>query len=180
MIDYGAGVQLGPLDSKYNEQIRAWRNDPKVFRWCRQPTIISDVEQQAWFSRQTADPTIKMFSIVQGNALVGVAGFTSIDAVNRRAEFSLYIGPEHQKLRLGRAALETLFNHGFMALNLNVIWGEVFEGNHAFHLFLKLGMIHEGKRQQFYFKDGRYWNADLVSINYAQWKDKSWSFLQQR
>ena len=139
-------------------------------RWCRQSDVISDVEQAAWFSRQSADPTIKMYAVTAQGGIVGVAGLTSIDRLARRAEFSLYIGPEHHGEGYGRKALVALFTKGFRDLALNLIWGESFDGNPAIRLFESLGMIREGTRRDFYFKDGRFIDAHLFSIRSTEWK----------
>lgn len=96
--------------------------------------------------------------------LVGVCGLTSIDWINRRAEFSLYIGPEHHGCGLGEAALRALVRHGFERLNLHSIWGEAFDTNPAMKMFERVGFKHEGVRKHFYFRSGRYVDAHLFSI----------------
>jgi len=147
---------------------RSWRNDFKVWGTCRQYDLISDAEQFAWFERIKADPTIKMYKIMVENgektAPVGVCGFTSIDKHNRRAEFSCYIAPVMQGRGLSLPALEVLFKHGFENHGFHLIWGECFDGNHAMKVFTKLGMRHEGTRKDFYFREGRFIDAHLISI----------------
>lgn len=170
MITYGFGVSLGPLDRVQIQKIRAWRNDPQIYKWCRQTDLIADADQEDWFERQRKDPGTRMYLIhAAGGDPVGVCGLTSIDHINRRAEFSLYIAPEHQKAGLGRLALQTLLTHGFSALNLHVIWGETFDGNPAAKMFEALGMKCEGTRRAFYFKEGRYLDAHLYSVLSFEW-----------
>ena len=65
-----------------------------------------------------------------------------------------------------------------MNQNLNVIWGETFEGNHAYDMFLKLGMKHEGTRRQFYFKEGKHIDAHLVSITRQEFMEAPWKQSQ--
>ncbi len=164
-------ITLGPLDSSDCERIRAWRNDPRIWRWCRQHDWISDANQDHWFKRQTADPTIKMYALMGNCRIVGVAGLTSIDAVNRRAEFSLYVGPEFHGLGYGADGLMALFDHGFHELNLHQIWGECFSGNDvALKLFKKMGMREDGIRRDFYFKNGAYTDCQLISILATEWR----------
>jgi hypothetical protein len=76
----------------------------------------------------------------------------------------LYIGPEHQGQGLGEAALQALCDHGFNVLNLNSIWGEAFDGNPAIKMFERVGFKPEGRRRQFYFREGRYIDAILFSL----------------
>jgi RimJ/RimL family protein N-acetyltransferase len=167
-------IKLDPLDAKDIETIRHWRNDYQIMRHCRQSDFISDAEQERWFARQEADPSIKMYcikTVIDGaEKLIGVAGLTSLDFVSRRAEFSLYIAPQFQRRGYGRCALILLFSHGFQNLNLEQIWGECFDGNPALKVFDGLGMKRDGVRRNFYFKDGRYLDAVLVSVLAAEWR----------
>lgn len=161
--------------------IRAWRNDYKIWRWCRQHDLISDFDQARWFDTQSKDPTIKMYKImvcavdsasvaIREPITVGVCGFTSIDLHNRRAEFSLYIAPAYQHRDFGSQGLRSLLTHGFSNLGFHVIWGEVFEGNPALEKFEALGFKRDGIRRDFYFRDGKYIDAHLISIKDSEWK----------
>ena len=106
-----------------------------------------------------------MFGIYDSNKrLLGVCGLTSIDLINRRAEFSLYIEPRQHGNSYGKKALKTLCKFGFEDLGLNSIWGESFEGNHAASIFESLGFKHEGLRRAFYFKKGKFIGANLYSL----------------
>lgn len=169
MIDFGFGVQLGPLLSHNNEQYRTWRNHPRIWKNCRQHDVISDFEQEKWFARQSDDPTIKMYEVKRFDGVLGVCGLTSIDSTNRRAEFSLYIEPNAQGNGFGEMALKTLVSHGFKNLNLNCIWGETFDGNPAANLFVRTGFKMEGTRRQFYFRQGKYIDAHLYSLLRDEW-----------
>lgn len=149
--------------------LRSYRNEWSIRRWCRQIGLISEVDQLGWWAELAEDSTRKMFAIKDpsysdGKVPVGVCGLTSIDHINRRAEFSLYIAPQFQKKGLARKALKMLFNFGFDELNLNIIWGETFDGNPAIKLFEKMGMVKEGTRRDFYFKEGRFIDAHLYSL----------------
>lgn len=167
-------ISLVPLERKDLDKLRGWRNDWRVMAWTRQYDFLNEVEHQAWFERQATDPSMRMYGVElrveTQRVLVGVAGLTSIDKHNRRAEFSLYVAPEYQHRGYGRQALRLLFAHGFDNLGLNVIWGECFDKNPALRMFEALGMKREGTRQQFYFRDGRFIDAHLISLTSEQWK----------
>lgn len=162
MIDFGCGIQLFSMTNHGDAMV--WRNDPKIWRWTRQNDLISYEDHQNWFDRQSRDPSIKMYRIFRGPAWIGVAGFTSIDLHNRRAEFSLYIEPKSQGNGYSKPALKTLFYHGFKNMGLRSIWGETFEDNPAQKIFRDIGMHEDGKRRQFYYKDGEFCDAILFSI----------------
>ena len=114
MIDYGHGAVLEPVDSEDDDLLRHWRNDPEVWQWCRQVGLISDMDQAEWIDTQNDDPTIRMFKICDVSLTpVGVGGLTSIDLINRRAEFSLYIAPEEKGRGYGYQGLKSILCFGF-------------------------------------------------------------------
>ena len=168
---------LGPLDSEHVAEIRAWRNDYRIWKFTRQNDYLDDIEHGDWFARQTSDPTVKMYSIMlsDGEAVrvVGVCGFTSVDYRNSRAEFSLYIAPGFQRQGLGKKALSILLGHGFENHGFRLIYGETFADNPAAGMFEALGFRHEGTRREFYYKAGRHIDAHLYSILRSEWEKKT-------
>ena len=161
-------MHLRKIELSDLELLRTWRNSYNIRRFCRQVGLISKLDQDTWFKRQNDDPKIQMF-VMDDNGPLGVCGLTDIDLINKRAEFSLYIGPEHQKKGYGRKALEQLFRFGFYELNLQLIWGETFDNNTAYKLFEKIGMTKEGTRRNFYYKEGMFLGAHLNSITKGEW-----------
>ncbi len=124
----------------------------------------------------TEDKTVKMYTLVLSSSkddkarIVGVCGFTSIDYVNSRAEFSLYVSPEAQRNQIGTKGLRVLLEHGFKNHGFNVIYGEVFKGNPALGMFLTMGFVDEGTRREFYFRDGQFIDAIMISMKRSEWK----------
>jgi len=172
-------IELRRPNLKDKELFFEWRNDPNIYSWCRQFLPLSKDEHEKYWYEQEYDKTSEMFAIYkhsdtprivdsdfsEGSVCIGCCGLTSIDYVNSRAEFSLYIGSECQGYGFGKQALYELFMVGFDKLGLNRIWGETFNNNPAIHVFESLGMELEGIRKQFYFRDGEFINAFLYSIN---------------
>ena len=157
-----------------------WRNDPSIYRWCRQHTPITEMEHADWLKKIHVDPTIKMFSVywdtseIMTNAAhainvfevgyVGVCGLTSIDRHNRNAEFSLYIAPEEQGNGYATPALKALCKYGFNTLGLKRIWGEVFDGNPAIEMFQKAGFRTEGTLRSSYWRDGKWIDSFRIGL----------------
>lgn len=168
MIDYDYGVYLGTLSNLHT--YRAARNDPRIWRWCRQKSLIDPEQHQRWYEAQSADPTIEMFEIVAyDKGPVGVCGLTDINHHAQRAEFSLYIFPDQQGSGFAEAALKTLVNFGFRELNLNMIYGETVGDNPAQALFDKVGFVNTGFRPSFYFKDGAYQDSHIWCLLRDSW-----------
>lgn len=155
---------LKPLDSMYLECYRLCRNHDNIRLWCRQVGLISVEDHKEWFDRQRKDSSIRMFHMEVDGVFVGVCGLTSIDMISRRAEFSLYISPVEQGKGYSKPGLKALLRFAFDELGLNLVWGETFDGNRALKIFKKLGFRIGGYRREFYFKDGKFIGATLVSI----------------
>lgn len=156
-----------------------WRNDPSIMEWTRQNDFINWEEHEAWYKKMCFDKTMRMYLIKIGpnsanNAgkPAGVCGLTSMDLLNQRAEFSLYIAPGWQGKGYGRDALYMLCQHGFNTYNLKTIWGESFEGNPAMRMFYSMGFKEEGIRRNFYFRNGKHINAHLFSVTKEELKWK--------
>lgn len=172
MINYGHGVVLSPIERESLKKIWLWRNNYAIWAWCRQNDLINWEEHEKWFDQVSLDKSTRMYMIWASGKSVGVCGLTSIDKMNRRAEFSLYIGTEHQRRGYAKQALYTLFEHGFKNLGLNVIWGETFDGNPAAGLFEAIGMKLEGTRREFYWKNGKFIDCHIYSILSSEWDSR--------
>lgn len=177
MIDHGFSCSLIPLSEVSPRQMLEWRNDPDVYKWCRQYEPIESWAHEKWLLSLESRSDVKMYGIKsedpgEDSEVVGVCGLTSLDFINRRAEFSLYIGPDHQGKGYGEGALKTLLAHAFLALNLNLVWGETYEENPAAKIFERVGMFKEGVRRRFYYRDGRYIDATLYSILKSEFRSK--------
>jgi RimJ/RimL family protein N-acetyltransferase len=140
------------------------RNKREVWDWCRQYTLISELEQEAWFKSIHSNPTIKMYSLRRTGLQMGVCGFTSIDKHNRSAEFSLYINANSQGNGYGELGLRTLIKHGFEDWGFKRIWGEVFAGNPAMKIFERVGFTKEGELRSSYWRKGKWINSTIISL----------------
>lgn len=168
-------ISLAPLSPEDSTLAFNWRNNPTIFKWCRQNDFLNLPNHEKWFRSQFEDKSVKFYAIKlnDGHLLwtIGVAGLTSIDLVNQRAEFSLYIGPENHGKGYGKQALKALVRHGFNILPLNIIWGETYEGNPAYKMFEDVGFKKEGTRREFYCREGKFIDAHLYSIKRGELKD---------
>jgi RimJ/RimL family protein N-acetyltransferase len=149
------------------------RNEKNIYKWCRQVGPISWQKHQNWFQKQENDPSIEMFVLENKgyeHRVVGVVGLTDIDYINSRAEFSCYIFKNHQGYGYAKLGLRSLFHYGFFDLGLNLIWGETFDENPAITLFkTHLGMKVDGRRRDFYYRNGKFIDAILLSLKKSEW-----------
>lgn len=164
MKDYG--VSLSTIREDLAECTFRWRNNPAIYKWCRQYEPLHFDNHMEWIKSLPKREDVRMFSIEESVNFkcVGICGLTDIDTINGHAEFSLYIGPEFQGQKYGEMALKALVNYGFNVLRLNHIFGETFEGNPAASMFKKVGFSFDGTRRSYYYRDGKYIDAHLYSI----------------
>ncbi len=153
--------------------VRDCRNDPRIYKWCRQNEPLHPEQRKAWFTNQQVDQTLSMYAFESERlSPLGVCGLTSIDRINSRAEVSLYVDPNKHRQGIGFQAAKLLIDRAFNVHNLNSIWGEAFEGSPAIGLFKKCGFKEEGRRRQFYFREGKYVDAILFSLNRSDLADR--------
>lgn len=164
------GLSLDTIDDWIAPVLRSWRNSPEVFKWCRQNDLITQSSHNKWLTNHVQDDTIKMYLIKDGSTPIGVCGLTDMDLVNQRAEFSLYIAPDYQSQGYGKSALRLLLWHSFNTYPYHTIWGEVFDGNHALSVFGAIGFKKEGLRRDFYYRDGKFIDAHIISIKRDEFK----------
>ena len=165
------------LSADIPDNARVWRNNEKIRKWCRQYSLINIYKHHEWIVEQSEDPQVKMFgiSIHTGKTKpkdstivpfidIGVCGLTSIDLINRNAEFSLYVIPEHQRVGYGKKALDLLLRHGFQDMGLERIWGETFDGNPAGKMFESMGMKKEGTQRKSYYRNGSFIDSHIYAV----------------
>lgn len=152
--------------------LRDWRN--ALMRNFRQWRYLSLENQEAWFKAISSSNEHVMLAFEENHALLGVVGLTYINWQTRKAEVSIYIGPEHQGKGHGEVALAMLLDYGFKNLGLHRIFGEIFEFNQPnIELFTKLGFKLEGTMREAHFDDGRYWDTKIMAILEGEWKETS-------
>lgn len=166
-------VSLGPLCEGRLEKYYAWRNDPEIYRWCRQYEPLTWDQHRRWYNSLDGNTSIKMYELLVKGVSIGVCGLTSIDYINRTAEFSLYVGREHWGERYGFHGLRALLDHGFNTLGMEVIWGETFDGNPALKTFEEIGFHRDGIRRRHYFRNGGRIDAHLLSITAEEFNGRS-------
>lgn len=167
------------LDWHIPQSAIEWRNDPLIFKTCRQYTLLDNKSHDRWLENINS-PDKKMFSIflqlnhdgIYVNEYIGVCGLTNINYQSRHAEISLYIIPKYQGNGYAKETLYTLCKHGFEDFNLNKIWGECFNNNlKSLLLFKKLGFVASSGHIQHYFRNGTYIDTTFMTLLQKDWKN---------
>lgn len=171
-----AKVELAPVTLEDRVLAFKWRNDARIYRWTRQNTPISLEQHEKYWAN--IPETSKMYSVracLDNFKTVGICGLTNISRDHRTGEFSLYIGPDHQRKGYGKSALEALLYMGFSRMDLELIEGITFEENPALRMFIDVGMLQDGKLRSRYRKEGKRTDVIVVSITQPEFAEKySW------
>lgn len=156
------GIKLGPLNEKVLPLLYDWRNNADLYKNFRQYRPITMEEHIEWFRSLHKNDKIRMFIVGINDTIIGVAGLTSIDRVNSRAELSLYVIDQHQdKLR---DAFWTLIEYAFEKENLNSVFADVFEHDIKKHEIMNELTCHKARITQSYFRDGKYIDSIIYTI----------------
>ena len=100
---------------------------------------------------------------------IGVGGLTNISWENRNAEISLILCDTYQGMGLGEQAVDLLLDQGFNYMNLENIYGEVYECNRkGVEFWLKIIQNYKGWNTIWpdrKFWEGQYWDSIIFQIN---------------
>ena len=100
----------------------------------------------SYFERVLADPSQRVFVILQNGVHVGNCGFKHLNETDGEGEAWIYIGEANARSRgAASAALEKLLDYGWRKLNLTKISVHVAEDNlPARKLYRRCGFVEQG------------------------------------
>ncbi|MDP9202131.1 MAG: UDP-4-amino-4,6-dideoxy-N-acetyl-beta-L-altrosamine N-acetyltransferase [Gemmatimonadota bacterium] len=149
-----------------------------ILRWRRQPAVTSvmmtdvdlDMEKQRrWFERISSDQSVRYWIIMLHDKPLGVINLAEINLQHRRCSAGYYIGELDFK-QLGAVIPPYLYNHVFLDLRLNKIYGEVVSSNKA---VLRMHTLH-GYRQVGTFYKHIVKNGELLDIVAVELLAETW------
>ena len=164
------GITLAPISRNDLSTLQRFRNSPEVYEHVRERRLLTTEDMEKWWEMLAVDRgrTVRMFAVKIPSAhdlggtwpdgqpapafdLIGCAGLTSIDWINRRAELSVYTVPSKHE----REAVLLVLSHAFRDLGLYRIEAETITHKRA-DLCKALGFTCEGSRSQSYWRDGKF------------------------
>ena len=177
-------IRLRALERDDLRQLRDWRNDPDIFSRVREYRYLNMENQEAWFNSLRDDRKTIMFGVEtegkianylekkSGFLFIGICGLIDIDWIGRKAEVSIYIGEKQNRQKgLGIEILDALAKYAFSECNLNRLWAEVYELNHASQkLFEKAKYELEGTLNSHAYKNGYYQNSRIYGLMRNKWQ----------
>ena len=134
---------------------------------------VGDAEMEALY-RQATEQSDTVVFIIEDRATgeaVRSCGLYLIQWICRRAEFRILIGEDGGRDRgLGSEAAGMVVDYGFATLNLETInLGVNAESLRAIRSYEKAGFVREGIRRKLIYRNGRYYDALMMSVLREEW-----------
>lgn len=180
---YGLRIRFRKSEREDIPMFVRWLNDPEVRQGLAMYLPLSTEEEQRWFENMIQHPpyehpfTIEVRSQnIDGTDTwmpIGNCSLFEFDWRNSNAELGIFIGEKtFWNKGYGGEAVKLLVHHAFNVLNLHRVWLRVFETNPgAIRCYEKVGFVHEGRKRQSEFQDGRYIDTLLMSVLRDEWQE---------
>jgi RimJ/RimL family protein N-acetyltransferase len=172
----GKHVLLRAIEREDLPLLNQWANDPEIQRllggW-HFPTSLQD--QETWFSSLSCNSLNQRFAVeVHGLGLVGTANLVSIDWKNRTAFHGMLLGEKKVRGKgYGVDTIEAIMRYAFDELGLCRLDTDIIVYNEAsLRTYIeKCGWVEEGRRTQWYFREGQRWDKILVGITQERYRE---------
>lgn len=176
---YGERIRFRAVEREDLPRFVAWLNDPEVLHGLLMYLPLSLNEEENWYESMMKRPTDEhpmVIEIQQADEWlpVGNCGFVKIEWRSRWGEVGIFIGEKRLwNQGYGTDAMRLLLQHGFHTLNLNRIALDVYDTNlRAVRSYEKAGFVHEGRKRQAIFKDGKYFDILQMSVLREEWEGR--------
>ena len=165
----GKHIVLRAIEREDLPLLNQWANDPEIQRmlggW-HFPSGLQD--QEVWFSSLSCNSLNQRFAIeVRDLGLIGTANLVSIDWKNRNAFHGMLIGDKGVRGKgYGVDTIKTIMRYAFDELELSRLDTDIIAYNEAsLRAYIeKCGWVEEGRRTDWYFRDGRRWDKILAGV----------------
>lgn len=152
---------------KFND----WENDDKVIKFLSIEKYRSlEVTTREFFIREYEDNSFDFMVLVSGIP-VGRVYLSKYDQVSKSIDITrIYIGEERFRSKgIGYQIMKKILKFCFEELELNRVSLDYYDGNPAQKLYEKCGFKSEGVLREAFYKDGNFYNYNLMSILRKEW-----------
>lgn len=150
--------------------LHQWANDPVTQDSIGELHFPSSMHfHRAWFEGLRQDRLNQRFIVeAPGAGPIGLSSIVNIDWRNRHAWHGLVIGDgSHRGKGYGVDAVMATMRFAFEELNLERLDGGMIEYNSqsiGLYCSSKLGWKQEGRKRNFFFRKGRFWDQIVVGV----------------
>jgi len=178
----GKLVTLRAIEETDLVLLHRWANDPDLQDIMGNIHFPSSMDfHKTWFQGLKSDPLNQRFAIevheagmVGLSTMIGLSTIINIDWRNNHAWHGMMLGSKDIRGKgYGRDALMATLRYAFEELHLERLDGQIIEYNQApYNLYChKLGWKEEGRRRNWIYTKGRYWDQILVGITRQDYRD---------
>jgi RimJ/RimL family protein N-acetyltransferase len=173
----GKKLALRAIEEGDLELLHKWANDPVTQDGLGELHFPSSVDfHRSWFQGLKDDRLNQRFAVdVPDVGIIGISSIINIDWRNRHAWHGLVLGDDrHRGKGFGVDAIMATMRYAFDELNLERLDGAMIEYNSASvatYCGPKIGWKEEGRRRNYYFRKGRYWDQIVVGVTRADYVD---------
>ena len=168
------GIILRAIEKSDLPILQSWRNNDNLRRYFREWRDFSLAQKEKWYDQMIFDARFQMFVIERSDKIfsretkmVGVAGITYVDWVNRHGDVHFYIGKDGQWIdkRIAPEAFEMILDYGFNTMNLNKLWAEIYQiDNRKLKFFMERGFSVDASLREHYYYQGQYYTSHILSM----------------
>lgn len=160
----GKLVTLRRSEPRDYEAIRAWQNDPVVFRWMDyvRPFSLDDIKESEERAAQEGHP----FIIEVDGKPLGRIGLNNFRPRDRMASIYIFVGDRAMWGKgYGRDAMMALLVHAFDTVNLRQVelW-TLADNERAIHMYKSCGFVEDGRLRDRSWIEGHYIDHLVMSI----------------
>jgi len=171
----GKIVTLRAIEESDLNLLHNWANDPETQDMIGNLHYPSSMDyHKMWFQNLKNDQLNQRLAIeAPDKGIIGISSIIKIDWRNNHAWHGVMLG--HKDIRgkgYGIDTVMTTMRYAFEELHLERLDGSIIEYNTVSYSFYcnKLGWKEEGRRRNYYFRKGRYWDQIVVGITKKDYK----------
>ena len=164
----GKTIILRAIEEDDLEILHRWANDPKTQDMIGNLHFPSSMDfHKMWFQNLKSDQLNQRFAIEAPDVgIIGISSIIQIDWRNNHAWHGIMLGDANIRGKgYGIDSVMATMRYAFDELHLERLDGSIIEYNTiSFFFYSKLGWKEEGRRRNYYFRRGRYWDQIVVGI----------------
>ncbi len=168
------GITLRAIEKEDLPVLQTWRNDENLRKYFREWRDFSLTQKEKWYDQMIFDDRFQMFVIESQDkmfskkaTMLGVAGITYVDWVNRHGDVHFYIGKNGEWIdkTIAPVAFEIILDYGFNTMNLNKLWAEIYQiDSLKLKFFMQRGFNVDASLREHYYYQGQYYDSHILSM----------------
>ena len=150
------------------QKVRRWRNEQ--LEMLRTSFPLTEEMQEDFYKNVICNrnSNSKFWGIWTGSEFIGICGLENIQWENRNSEISLLLNPEYPLNKHGKEVLKLLLYEGFMNMNLENIYTEVYDCHKElsfwYDMIKKYKCMFSALPNRKYY-NGKYHNSTYINFN---------------